>query len=114
MSPDLNDLDLSQISDAIDVTDDELSDEEMAAAIQDQSALVGPILNEFLKHAAEGTDYWLKKKSLRILADWIMSLQNIATLMEQQLEALSSVCAAQEAELEELRPTKKAIWTPFG
>jgi len=101
---------LSQIADAIevDVTDDDLQDN-----ILTQANLVGPILKEFLRHAADGTDYWLKKRSLRILADWIISLQNVATLMEQQLEAASSVVAAQEKELEELRPTKKQIWTPF-
>ena len=102
--------DLSQISDAIDV---ETSDEELQNAIQTQSEQVGPILKEFLTHASEGKDYWLKKKSLRILAEWIMSLQDVATLMEQQLEALGSVVTAQEQELEELRPTKKKIWTPF-
>ena len=112
-SPYLDKPDLSQISDAIDVDSKETTDDELQNAIQTQSEQVGPILKEFLTHASENKDYWLKKKSLRILAEWIMSLQDVATLMEQQLEALGSVVTAQEAELEELRPTKKKIWTPF-
>lgn len=108
------DPDLSQISDAIAIGDSqEDENEEIKTAIEDGTVLVGPILKEFFRHATQGTDYWMKKRSLRILADWIVNLQNVATIMEQQLEALSQVCAAQEAELEELRPTKKKIWTPF-
>ncbi len=104
-------LDLSEIADAIDV---EPSDEELVAAIKADAALVGPILAEVFKAYHEKRDFWLKKASLRIFVDWVVSLQNIATIMEQQLEALSSVVTAQEAELEELRPTKKKIWTPFS
>jgi hypothetical protein len=93
---------------------DEPSDEEIRAGIAAKAALVGPILAEFMQHANDNTDYWLKKASLRILGEWIMSLQDVATLMEQQIESLTEVLGAQEKELEELRPEKKQIWTPFS
>ena len=74
--------------------------------------LVGPILNELFKAGAEKKNYWLKGKSTRILADWIIQLQNLADIMQQQLEAASQVIQAQEQELEELRPERGKIWTP--
>ena len=92
----------------------EAQDAEVESAVAAQIALVGPILKEFMRHATEGTDYWLRKSSLRILANWIMSLQDSATLMQQQLEAAQQVLGAQEKELEELRPVKNKIWTPFS
>ena len=68
--------------------------------IEEQMALIGPILSELYMKAAEGKDYWLKKRSLQLLADWIMSVQDIATLLTQQLEAAQQVIAAQEKELD--------------
>ena len=108
---DSSNIDPSQIRDASWVGEPEM-DAEIEQGIQDQMAMVGPILNELFKAAATDTDLWLKKKSLAILSNWILSLQNVATLMEQQLDAASRVVAAQEKELEESRPHKKKIWTP--
>jgi len=87
--------------------------DDAAQRLSEQAALVGPILNELFRKSAEGEDYWLKKKSLQLLTDWIMSVQDIATLLTQQLEAAQTVIAAQEKELEELRPDKGKMWTPF-
>ena len=98
------------MSDAPEKTGTDINPQEM---IEKQATLVGPILNELYTKAAEGKDYWLKKRSLQLLADWIMSVQDIATLLTQQLEAAQQVIAAQEKELEELRPDKGKVWTPF-
>ena len=98
------------MSDAPEKTGTDINPQEM---IEKQATLVGPILNELYTKAAEGNDYWLKKRSLQLLADWIMSVQDIATLLTQQLEAAQTVIAAQEKELEELRPDKGKVWTPF-
>ena len=92
---------------------DDTKDEDVEQAIATQAALVGPILDELYEHAATDTDWWLKKSSLKILANWTMSLLDIASIMEQQLEAAQAVIGAQEKELEELRPVKQKIWTPF-
>ena len=89
-------------------------DENIEAAIQGQVDLVGPILTELYEHAASDQDWWLKKSSLKILANWTMSLLDVAQVMEQQLEAAKEVIGAQEKELEELRPEKQKIWTPFS
>ena len=94
------------------MTDDEQQD--IGESIEQQVALVGPVLAEMYKAAAEGRDYWLKKASLQRLTNWIMTVQDIATLMQQQLEAAEQVIAAQEAELEQLRPVKRKMWTPLG
>ena len=93
---------------------EEPSDAEIEAAIEDQTALVGPILQELYQHAAEDTDWWLKKSSLKILATWTMNLLDVAQIMEQQLEAAKAVIGSQEEELEKLRPEKAKIWTPFS
>ena len=94
------------------MTDDEQQD--IQESVEQQVALVGPVLAEMYKAAAEGRDYWLKKASLQRLTDWIMTVQDIATLMQQQLEAAEQVIAAQEQELEALRPVKRKMWTPLG
>ncbi len=101
-------IDLSQISDAIDIT----GPEQIRKGIEDQVAAIGPVLHEIFESADKGRDLWLKKASLQTLTDWIVSLQNVASLLEQQIEAMGSVVSAQEQELEELRPTKKKIWRP--
>ena len=88
--------------------------QDIQESVEQQIALVGPVLAEMYKASAEGRDYWLKKKSLQRLTNWIMSVQDIATLMQQQLEAAEQVIAAQESELEQLRPVKKRMWTPLG
>lgn len=84
---------------------------EAETAIQTMIDLAGPILSEMYRKAAEGEDMWLKKRSLKIITDWIMSLQDTATLLQQQMEAAVVVIQQQNAELEELRPVKK-VWTP--
>ena len=93
------------------MTDEQQDIEE---SVEQQVALVGPVLAEMYKAAAEGRDYWLKKASLQRLTNWIMTVQDIATLMQQQLEAAEQVIAAQESELEQLRPVKRKMWTPLG
>ena len=108
MVVDDDNLNLSEISDAIDVSDTE----QIKKGLQDQVAKIGPILYELFVAAEHERDLWLKKSSLRELTDWIISLQNVASLLEQQIEARGSVVSAQEQELEELRPTKKKIWRP--
>jgi len=99
-------LDLTEIADA------NLTDLEVQEGIDLTIAVVGPILSEFMKAAAEGRDFWLKKKSLKILAEWIMSLLDLGQLMQAKVEALEGVVQAQDAELTELRPQKRKIWTP--
>ena len=87
-------------------------DEQLRTEIEQQTALVGPILNELFAKGAVKDDYWLKGASTRILSDWIIGLQNMATLFQQQLEAAGQVIGAQEEELQQLRPQKKKVWTP--
>lgn len=87
--------------------------EDAFSALTEQIVLVGPILNELYKHSAEGRDYWLKKKSLQLLADWILTVQDIATLLSSQNESLIATVAALEKELEQHRKVKK-VWTPLG
>ena len=108
MSQPADDLDLSKISDAIDVHDPE----QIKTGIEEQVAAIGPILHEIFESAEHERDLWLKKSSLRALADWIISLQNVASLLEQQIEAMGSVVSAQEQELEERRPTNKKSCRP--
>ena len=74
--------------------------------------LVEPVLDGLFKAAAENDDYWLKGKSVTVLSDWILSVLNIAQLMEQQVQALGTTLQAQEKELERLRPQKSKMWTP--
>ncbi len=99
-------VDLTQVADA------NLTEPEIEAAIEAQAAMVDPILNEFMKAAAEGRDLWLKKKSLRILAEWVMSLLDVGSVMEQKIHAMQEVITAQDSELTELRPNKRKVWTP--
>ena len=87
-------------------------DERLQTDIETQSALVGPILNELFAKGAVKDDYWLKGASTAILTDWIVGLQNMATLFEQQINSMGEVIDAQSRELEELRPKKKRVWTP--
>lgn len=99
-------IDLSQIADA------NLTDIEVQDSIDLAVATVDPILREFMKAAAEGKDLWLKKKSLKILAEWIMSLLDLGQVMQAKVEALEAACSAMDAELTELRPKKRKVWTP--
>jgi len=73
---------------------------------------IEPVLNELFKAAAENEDYWLKKKTVRVFVDWIVSILNVSQLMEQQVRALGATLQAQEKELEELRPKKSKMWIP--
>ena len=86
--------------------------DETELAIERLSALVGPILNQLFAKAATNEDMWLKKKSVKRLADWIRSGQDIADIMHQTIEQMGEVLTAQEAELEELRPSKGKVWIP--
>ena len=80
--------------------------------LEQQMALVEPILDGLFKAAATDDDYWLKKKSAKIFSDWIVSVLNVSQLMEQQVRALGETLQAQEKELEQLRPVKSKMWTP--
>ena len=84
---------------------------ETELAIEELSALVGPVLNQLFRNAATNEDMWLKKKSVKHLAGWIQSTQDIADVMRQTIEQASEVISQQEAELEQLRPEKK-VWIP--
>lgn len=88
------------------------NDEQIGLAIEQLSALVGPILKEMFQRSAEGKDYWLKQASLQHLTRWIQSTQDIADVMQQTIEQMQHVIGAQEAELKELRPVQKKVWTP--
>ena len=102
---------MSQYPEPID-TPEKFDDEQLQTDIELQAALVGPILNELFRKGAVKDDYWLKGSSTKILSDWIIGLQDMATLFQQQLQAAGQVIDAQEKELEELRPVKKKVWTP--
>jgi hypothetical protein len=88
------------------------SDEEVQAAIEAQLDVVGPILSEMFKRAAEKQDYWLKGQYLQQLCDWIIGLQNMASM----IEPLSQALAEANAELEELKPSepKPKVFNPFA
>lgn len=88
--------------------------EDIQLAIEELSALVGPVLKELFAKAATNDDYWLKKRSVKHLARWIQSTQDIADVMHQTIEQMQHVISAQEKELEELRPEKSKVWTPFS
>ena len=83
-------------------------------AVEETAALVGPVLNEMFRKAALNEDYWLKKKSLKHLVRWVQSVQDINDVLMQTNQAMQAVIDAQEKELEELRPAKSKVWTPFG
>ena len=85
---------------------------ETELAIEQLSALVGPVLQQIFKAAATNEDMWLKKKSVKHLAGWIQSTQDIADIMHQTIEQMGEVLTAQEAELEQLRPAKGKVWIP--
>ena len=91
---------------------EKLTDEQVQAQIGTQIALVGPILKELLARGAIKDDYWLKGASTALLSDFIIGLQDMATLFQQQLQAAGQVIDAQEKELEKLRPKKRQVWTP--
>lgn len=86
--------------------------DEIELAIEQVAALVGPVLNQIFKAAATNEDLWLKKKSVKHLATWIQSTQDITDVLHQTLEQASLVIGAQEEELEKLRPTKRQVWIP--
>ena len=90
----------------------EPENDETELAIEELSALVGPILNQIFSNAATNQDMWLKKKSVKHLAGWIQSTQDIADIMHQTIEQMGEVLTAQEAELEQLRPAKGKMWVP--
>ena len=85
---------------------------ETELAIEQLSALVGPVLQQLFKAEATNEDMWLKKKSVKHLARWIMHVQDVADVMAQTIQAAEQVIAAQEQELEQLRPAKGKVWIP--
>jgi hypothetical protein len=85
---------------------------DIEANLEQIMALVEPILDGLFKAAATDDDYWLKKKSVRIFSDWIVSVLNVSQVMEQQVQALSVTVQAQEKELEQTRTVKAKMWTP--
>ena len=107
-------IDPDLIADALLVDPEEEYRQQAVESIETLLTLVGPILNELFRNAALGKDMWLKKKSVEILSNWIQTAQDTSTLMMRQLEAAEQVIAAQEKELEELRPEKSKVWTPFA
>src|SRR6056300_1106610 len=82
------------------------------ADIEAMMALVKPVLDGLFAAAAEGQEYWLKKRSAQLLSDWIISLLNISQVMEQQIQALAATVQAQEKELEQVRTVKSKMWSP--
>jgi len=96
----------------MDVGDIEDGDASLEANLASMMTRIEPVLNELFKAAAENDDYWLKKKTVRVFVDWIVSILNVSQLMEQQVRALGATLQAQEKELEELRPTKSKMWVP--
>lgn len=91
---------------------EDVTEAETQLAVEQVAALVGPVLNQLFKAAATNEDLWLKKKSVKHLATWIQSTQDITDVLHQALEQASEVIGAQEAELEQLRPTKGKVWIP--
>lgn len=73
------------------------------AAIDQQILQVRETLDLLFNAANNNEDIWLKKKNARALATWIVNLQNIATLLEGQVEALKEEVA---------NNPKSKIWTP--
>jgi len=95
-----------------DVGGTDISEGGLDSSVAEIMALVDPILQQLFKAAAENDDYWMKSKTVSILADWIVSVLNVSQLMEQQVRALGASLQAQEKELEQLRPEKSKMWTP--
>jgi hypothetical protein len=91
---------------------DEPDADTLGSDLEQQMALVGPVLDGLFKAAATDDDIWLKKKSVRIFSDWIVSVLNVSQVMEQQVQALSVTVQAQEKELEQTRTVKAKMWTP--
>ena len=91
---------------------EEPTDEEVQAAIEAQLDVVGPVLSEMFKRAAEKQDYWLKGKYLQALCDWIIGLQNMASMIEPLSQELANT-QARLLELEGDEPTKKKLFNPF-
>ena len=85
---------------------------DLEANLASMMVRVEPVLNELFKAAAENDDYWLRKRTVRVFVDWIVSILNVSQLMEQQVRALGATLQAQEKELEELRPKKSKMWVP--
>ncbi len=88
------------------------ADEFLKLAIEEQMALINPVLNEIFKYEAEGRALWLKKKSLSLLVHWIRTLLDIANVNEQKMEKMTEVMQAQEQELMQLRPDEGGIFIP--
>jgi len=92
----------------------EEEDDGVELAIEKMSALVGPVLKELFAKAELNEDYWLKKKSVKHLARWIQSVQDVTDVMYQANQQMQVVISAQEEELQKLRPEKKNFWIPGG
>ena len=93
-------------------TDTQQEEVDLEANLASMMTTIEPVLNELFKAAAENDDYWMKKRTVRVFSDWIVSILNVSQLMEQQVRALGASLQAQEKELEELRPKKGKMWTP--
>lgn len=78
-------------------------EETQQEAIQARMEQVSQTLDLLFQAAEKEEAVWLKAKNARALASWIIDLQNVASLLEQQVEALKAEVAD--------RPAKK-IWTP--
>lgn len=79
--------------------------------LQQLVALVEPILSDLFKHAALEKDFWLKKKSVELLANWIQSMIQINQMLSAQSEALQGFIS-ENIDVESL--PKKRIWTPHS
>lgn len=82
-------------------------DEELALTIEQQMALVEPILTGLFESAATGKDYWLKKRNLVILADWLQQVITHNSILNAKAEALEAALAQAAEAANESR-----IWVP--
>ena len=87
----------------------EIEETKTEQELQQLVALVEPILSDLFKHAALEKDFWLKKKSVELLANWIQSMIQINQMLSAQSEALQQFIG-DNIDVESL--PKKRIWTP--
>lgn len=107
-SPPIQPEKLAQIADANVVED---PDDELRNQIQEQVDLVGPLLSEWFRRAGNSQRFHMNPRTTRTLADFIIGLQNMASVMEQQIQAMSETIAEQDRQLTALRPDR-GIWVP--
>lgn len=73
--------------------------------IEDQVATVGPLLDRLFEAADKHESVWLKGKDARVLATWIVDLQNVNILYEKQLVEAARIISEGDT-------SKKRLWRP--